>query len=341
MQRAVFLDIARGISIIFVILSHIIHVPRWITCWYIPVFFIISGYLYNPEKNYYSIVSSRVKRLIFPYFSYSLLLLLIFIVVKKPSFTDLLNSFLGIVYSRNEILVNNPNGINTIMNVWNSPMWFLTASFSAGLLFYAIAPTIIRNKVFLFLYLVFSFILTQYLNSLEILLPWSIDMVCLYSSFMFLGYSMKLSNIFYSRYYWLILLTIPLYLWISKIGPSSNYSIGVFEPNNFLGILCTFIIGGWGSMVILSISKLFEKINVISSFWSYLGKQTIPLLSLHILGISIAKSVLNFSQAFIDTSFFVKSVFIIVFSISFCLFFTWLRSYLFQLILIERKKHTP
>ena len=58
MERLVFIDNAKGIGIILMILGHIPNMPEffhsWIYSFHMPLFFFISGYLFN-EKKYFCI----------------------------------------------------------------------------------------------------------------------------------------------------------------------------------------------------------------------------------------------------------------------------------------------
>ena len=72
MKRLECIDIARGRGIIFVVIAHtcgFIVGGMYLTACYIPLFFVISGYLYCPDKPYFDDILKHVKSLLIPYFS--------------------------------------------------------------------------------------------------------------------------------------------------------------------------------------------------------------------------------------------------------------------------------
>lgn len=78
-KRLDYVDIAKGLGIMLVIMGHIEHdfVP-FCGSVHIPLFFVLSGYLCDlnrtNEAAYGMTVSKRVKRLIIPYFIYNFVL---------------------------------------------------------------------------------------------------------------------------------------------------------------------------------------------------------------------------------------------------------------------------
>lgn len=85
MAKKIDIDICKGVAILLVILGHsfivfpinLHEIPwcyytgNWIGSFHMPVFFLISGYLFSlsTKKGYRSLVSSRFKRIMIPYFS--------------------------------------------------------------------------------------------------------------------------------------------------------------------------------------------------------------------------------------------------------------------------------
>lgn len=79
-KRIEWIDIARGIGIIFVVLGHTYRsnvFQTWIYSFHMPLFFIISGILYNPQQvvhiDWKKWLSKKVKNLILPYILFGFL----------------------------------------------------------------------------------------------------------------------------------------------------------------------------------------------------------------------------------------------------------------------------
>lgn len=75
-QRFDYLDVAKGIGILLVVWAHILLVGwshRLIYAFHMPLFFLISGILYNKDKykTFAEFFRVRFKRLIVPYLIYS------------------------------------------------------------------------------------------------------------------------------------------------------------------------------------------------------------------------------------------------------------------------------
>ena len=97
-KRLEFIDITKGIGILFVLLNHV-ESYQWVTFssfFVIPIFFFCSGYTFSfnqEEKFRFITVVKKLPKLLKPYFFFSVLLLLIF-----NDFS--LRAISGIVYSR-------------------------------------------------------------------------------------------------------------------------------------------------------------------------------------------------------------------------------------------------
>ena len=69
--RISWIDMAKGYGIIMVMAGHH-HIPiaiaNYIYAFHIPLFFFLSGYLFNTKKNFKAFAAAKIKRLIIPYF---------------------------------------------------------------------------------------------------------------------------------------------------------------------------------------------------------------------------------------------------------------------------------
>lgn len=75
-KRKEWIDIAKGIGIIFVVLGHCFvkdtPMHNWIFSFHMPLFFLLSGYCFKPEKytDIKSVFQTRFKALMLPYFGF-------------------------------------------------------------------------------------------------------------------------------------------------------------------------------------------------------------------------------------------------------------------------------
>ena len=111
-MRLNWVDSLKGLGIFLVIMGHL-KPPQivwlWIFSFHIPLFFFISGYVFNSKKyldNPKIFITSRFKQLIIPYFYYSILTLSIVIIsnyfyynkIKIPLNYDISELFYAITY---------------------------------------------------------------------------------------------------------------------------------------------------------------------------------------------------------------------------------------------------
>ena len=73
-SRSSYIDVARGICMICIVLGHQGNpfINRFVFTFHLPVFFIITGYFFNPKTSFKDLVIKRSRGLIIPYFSLAL-----------------------------------------------------------------------------------------------------------------------------------------------------------------------------------------------------------------------------------------------------------------------------
>lgn len=105
MKRDRSIDVAKGIAILLVTFGHSIYINKYLKEWvytvHMPLFFFISGYLFNYDKykdNYRLFFKKKFKSLIIPYFLLALFMwIILFIFDFKLKLTaSAINKFIGI-----------------------------------------------------------------------------------------------------------------------------------------------------------------------------------------------------------------------------------------------------
>lgn len=82
-ERLTYLDVAKGIGILLVVIGHVYAFNRqivdrffviWLYSFHMPLFFIISGMLiaYKDEKDIWKFVKKRIKGILIPYVFFSI-----------------------------------------------------------------------------------------------------------------------------------------------------------------------------------------------------------------------------------------------------------------------------
>ena len=262
-KRMGFIDVAKGIGILLVILGHIIGdgiIFKSIYAFHMPLFFIIAGYVYNVEKyndyKFIDFVKRKFKNYIIPYFKISIICFAIFGVVinyfklglSNDYFSTLLKYLFGIIYS-----------IGTLEYMPNcSPIWFLTCLFCTEILFYFIYKHANKKTIWIFV----CFLLGIILNKVKITnLLWNIDIALLVLPFMYLGLIIKQYNFLekYKEVYTILFIGIFIF--------SVNFNTAInFNARNLGNILFTYLGAISMSMIILHYSKYLEKSKILKLF---------------------------------------------------------------------------
>ena len=132
MKHWKYLDVARGIGLLLVIISHSCGLSPYLINYYIPLFFVVSGYLYKPGRSYGENVVHKAKRLLVPYFGYSALLLVFYRAIGR-TWQETGRSALGVLYSRYCLFDTTTHQDNVFLfTVANGAMWYLTAFFGGA-----------------------------------------------------------------------------------------------------------------------------------------------------------------------------------------------------------------
>jgi fucose 4-O-acetylase-like acetyltransferase len=84
-QRISWVDIFRGLAIVAIVIGHSgspIQIYHLVYSFHIAAFLFISGYTFNSQKDLITLVIDRTKRLLVPYFSYNLLFFSLYIILE-------------------------------------------------------------------------------------------------------------------------------------------------------------------------------------------------------------------------------------------------------------------
>lgn len=131
MNRKKWVDTAKGIGIILVVIGHIYEgLPKdFIYIFHMPFFFFLSGYLHHADSNKRVFLYKKVASLIVPYTIY---LITLYPFQNPFNFSDFtVNSFL---YYLNDIIYGGIRLINMVGTLWFLPCLFLTQQISNTLI---------------------------------------------------------------------------------------------------------------------------------------------------------------------------------------------------------------
>lgn len=253
-NRVEWVDIARGIAIILMVAGHT-SIPeslsKYIWSFHMPLFFVVSGLFYKPDKysSFKEIFKAKFKTLIIPYCFFSLIVFF---------------GYIGTEYYRPYELYLGWEGY---------ALWFVPVLFFAELLFYPIS----KLKTKYMVPLVLAITLFGYgMSKFHVLLPFKIDSVPFALFFVTYGY---LAKDFLFKYKLPIVYvtligtaTVVLSQFLPKLGIGRN-EFGCIVPNLFNALLgCYFIfsLSKCLSLRIFQVIKYFGKNSIFVMAFSQL-----------------------------------------------------------------------
>ena len=292
-QRLVYIDIAKGIGIILVVLSHTVHseLMYYTSAFFVPIFFFCSGYTsYKKDISFNHCFFQQAVKLLKPYLFFSILLLFYF---QDYS----LRAIAGIFYSRYCLYpFGTEPDICRFMIIGNYPMWFLTCMVIANLLYNLIIYYPKYQYKLIILYLMIS----TSASYLPLLLPWSIDTAPLMSVIMFGGTLVRknVPNIFKSKKtHWLIILSFVLYLLLLPFCNDINISVRMYGSNIITYLLAALT----GSITLTYLSRMLQG-TIVGKGLQHIGVHSLTIFCIEIPFILFGKQLSGFTLPFLSLS---------------------------------------
>lgn len=296
MKRDSTIDIAKGFGIIFVIIGHMNHffgyeeiVPTLIYSFHMPLFIILSGYVFNyhPEISSREYVYKRFLQIIKPYFIFAVITYLYDGILsgKLPDSNGIYGIFIG-------------NGIDNHLN-FNIALWFLPMLFLCNIIFYftiRFSQFIPQKRISWFALVISSILLTivGYIILQKIRLPWGMETALFSQFFMLLGYILKIFIRKYendSKYKKIFICLFPVIFLLWWFGAKFNGRVDMNAGTygNVFMFFCTAICG---SYLILQISYFINKVYAVKVLLSMLGKNSLYIMAFHLPATSIVYNVI-------------------------------------------------
>lgn len=152
-KRVAWVDVMRAVMMFAIALGHALDarptsgsmLNQYVYSFHVPAFFFLSGLLFRGKKeSFFAFTVKKFKSLMIPYYIFSILSILIFLVLGSVASdglgvavktTDLLPNLWGMLYG---------NGSTGYMK-WNLPLWFVPCLFITLLIFYWIDRVVLAD----------------------------------------------------------------------------------------------------------------------------------------------------------------------------------------------------
>jgi len=294
-KRIDWIDTAKGIGIFLVVLGHNSIPPvvfSYFFSFHMPLFFFLSGFLFSSAANlnFQDFFLKKTKTLLAPYLFLGFLVYSYWLaVVQKFSLanSDLLKPLADLLYGSVHL--------DTIF----TPLWFLLSLFLTELFFFIIVKKF--PKFYLIPVLVLSLI--GFLTTFGAFknLPWSVNTSLIALIFFGLGYYLKnnskdlINNLTKNR---LVVLITIIFLLMSVWFFYLNGTIDML--NNHYQNYLYFVLSAFGGIgIILVISQLIPNSKVVN----FVGKNSLIILALHSIGISLGRSLIGLIEKITSITF--------------------------------------
>lgn len=227
-NRKEWIDISKGIGIILVVIGHVVSEQsialRFIDLFHMPLFFIISGYLFNESnvRSFSTFSIGRVKRLLVP-FSFFLIIPALYYGMTKGAWRYFYE------WPINEIVFADP------------PIWFLFVLFWVSLIYF-FKPC--RNIIVLAFVTLFFLAISRYFHVMCY-----IDTIAISSLFYAIGNKMRNFNMeALGHNKGLIALLLIAFMMADVLYeplPEINYRAFAFKDVSFVGLVSYALIGSF------------------------------------------------------------------------------------------------
>lgn len=278
-KRIDYLDIARGIAIILMIIGHVVSGYKRVIIFsfHMPLFIIISGIFFKPGRNIKEEFKNIFKKLIIPY--------MVSILIVHCTKAIILKKYINIIEILKQIILGYSNKRTFFQEVETvGVLWFIPFLSLCKLIFYGIDKVAKDNDLIKGNLCLICSMTGILLAKKGLYLPWSFDIVLASTIFYYVGYLMKKYKLLEKILdnYKMILCFLIIYI----IGIRFGYIELAIRKYPF-GFIC-YLTAISGTIIVFKISKIIEDISkVITNVLCWYGKNSMYILCAHFWEIQI------------------------------------------------------
>lgn len=273
-RRIDYLDSCKAIGILLVILGHTYHIPDWlysfIYSFHMPLFFMLSGMVFNPRKSEMSFSAffvERFKKYILPYLGFAFANLVLQIVYTLVFYRKLL----GLDY-----ILHNTKGIllcyANMEHMPNcTPLWFLMCLFWSNIIFWLIIKYCKKATPFV---LALCAVVSHILNNFDdYQFPWKLPTALMAVLFMYIGFQLVQKDLVGKINY----LGVGGFVLIALLSFALNKHAVAMNWYKYVNLIFYLV-----PAITLSVALICmcSKLSVLkTSFFPWLGKNTVFIIA--------------------------------------------------------------
>lgn len=265
--RIEFIDLAKGICVLLVVLYHCQINIEWLQILRIPLYFALSGIFFKTYNCFDNFLVRKINKLIIPFLFFYLTAYAIFhlLLIFAPF-----------------LLITEAKGIMDIFTqreLFNTPIWFLVCLFWSNILFFSAYRITQKKKILLPVVVILFASIGYALGQYGIFLPLFFDAALTSMPFFYFGYLLERNgNVLYRNKYdrwntsYIIILCGSFFLIANIFRPDISLFSNMVE-GGLSAYFCAFCL----ILAFLLLCKMVEKIPLIS----YFGRYSIIILCTH------------------------------------------------------------
>ncbi len=318
-ERIAYIDIARAIAIIAIVLGHALRgasIYPWLYSFNVPLCILITGITFSEEKKQFiHFLKNKFLKLMIPYYAFSIISILIYLMIGERAESSIGG---GAVLGADRYLFGMiwGNGENGLMR-WNLPLWYLPMLFAMEILAFFIfrvsSSTRYNIAVFFTSILIAVFL---YYGIKPHNLPFAFETVLYLFPFFCLGRS--LSNSLKKqipRMPSIMRIMIGLALVILGTVLVIRFGSVDYVSDSYRDYFSFFFIAALLSLGIILMSSTWNKHN---RFMMLLGQNTLPVLLMHKFPIMFFTTVFRPTSYLMSIHPLIDSVVVTTFTICMC-----------------------
>jgi len=293
-ERIGWIDVARGIGIICVVVGHTVapggSIAYFVFTFHMPLFFFLSGYCSSFAIPFERLILRKARSLLLPYATTWLICFLYWALFYR-GYTHDANSVQNIlpmcIY---QLLYGTGEAVKQFPSIWPvGPIWFFPALFCANLFAFAI-NRITKGKLGMELVLIVAacaiggMLLGQILR-----MPLDIDIALVAQAFIFAGIALRNQNIFAP---WILACSVFLFA-VSWQHGGISLNERAYQD---LMISCSGAIAG--SILVMYVAKQAARISIAGDALEYVGRASIVILCFHVFDKTFGHFDLVFPQTY-------------------------------------------
>ena len=296
-KRIKWIDFARGLAILFVVLGHTLSggdVQTYVYSFHIPFFFLLSGMVYHDDKlSFKDFTIKKAKQLLIPYFFFGLISIILYSVFGRfvAHILGRGGKHFSLLLNLGGLLYGNAKTGNLR---YNTALWFLPCLFCTYLIYYLLRKILKKHHAVILTISIIASIVIEHIDN--VMLPFGIETSLIMLFFFELGYIFFhnrdiLRRMFKTKpvNYICAVLFIITGAVFSAVNGRVRYSVGVYT--NLVLFYLASIMGIFGYLLI---SYSIGKNRIIEN----IGKNSLAILVLHKFPILVFQTVIpGFKQA--------------------------------------------